>query len=140
MDQLIEAAMSGNESINDALIECVKACGGSKVVGPELWPSKGLEPAQRYLLDCLNPERPAKLSPCEVLYVMRMARDKGCHAGMHYVAAFLSYSMPVPVEPRDEAAELQRQFIEMGKTMVKVAERIERLGVQPAPTLVRHAA
>jgi len=136
----IEVAVSDNESINDALIECVKACGGSKVVGMELWPSKGMEPAQRYLLDCLNTERPAKLSPEEVLHIFRMARERGCHAGMQYMAAFLSYSMPTPVEPKDEAGELQRQFIEATHALARMAERIERLQQQGQTSPLRAAA
>jgi hypothetical protein len=51
------------ESFNDALIECVKAAGGSKAVGVALWPAMGVEAAQRRLLACLNPERNEKLGP-----------------------------------------------------------------------------
>ena len=56
------------ETINEALIACVKACGGSKTVGPLLWPEKHAEAAQRLILDCLNEERPAKLSPEQVFF------------------------------------------------------------------------
>ena len=114
------------ETFNDALIACVKACGGSKQVGPLLWPEKAPEPAQRALLDCLNEDRPAKLSPEQVLLVLRMARSKGCHEGLEYITASLGYAPPVPVEPRDEVAELQRQFIESVRAQAKLAERIER--------------
>lgn len=137
--QPIEAAVSEHESLNDALIECVKACGGSKAVGVALWPAKGVEAAQRSLLACLNPDRSEKLSPDETLLVMRMARDRGCHAGMQYAAFFLSYTMPVPVEPKDEAAELQRQFIESTKRLAQMADRIEKLH-QPAAQHLRAAA
>lgn len=121
------------ESMNDALIECIKACGGSKQVGPVLWPEKTPDQAQRLLLDCLNEDRPNKLAPDQVLHVMRLARAKGCHAGMQYMADALGYSMPAPVEPRDEAAELQRQFIERSAELMKMAERIQRLAVVTAP-------
>src|SRR6185312_11398155 len=92
-----------------------------------MWPTKGVEAAQRHLLNCLNAERPEKLSPEEALHIMRLARERGCHAGMQHVAHELSYSMPAPVDPPDEIAELQRQYIEAAKAMVKVAERIEKL-------------
>ncbi len=116
-----------NESFNDALIECVKACGGSKAVGLELWPAKGMEAAQRQLLACLNPDRSEKLSPDEALHVMRLARAKGCHAGMAHLAAELGYAEPSPVEPKDAAAELKRQFIESTRALAAMAARIERL-------------
>lgn len=115
------------ESINDALIECVKACGGSKAVGVALWPAKGVEAAQRQLLACLNPERNEKLGPEEMIHVMRLARAKGCHAGMQHLSAELSYAEPVPVEPKDEADELRRQVLAMGQSLQKALSRIEQL-------------
>jgi len=50
--------MSESKTFNDALIECVKAAGGSKVVGAALFPEKPLDTAQRLLLACLNEDRP----------------------------------------------------------------------------------
>lgn len=117
-----------NESFNDALIECVKACGGSKVVGVALWPAKGVEAAQRQLLACLNPDRNEKLGPDEVVHVLRLARAKGCHVGMGHLAAELGYAEPQPIEPKDERAELQRQFIESTRALAAMAARIEQLG------------
>lgn len=114
------------ESLNDAYIEAVKACGGSKAVGLALWPAKGLEAAQRHLLACLNADRNEKLSPDEALHIERMARERGCHAVMEFRCAVLSYAEPQPVEPEDERAKLQREFIEASKLMAKLAERIER--------------
>jgi hypothetical protein len=115
------------ESLNDALIECVKAAGGSKVVGIALWPAKGVEAAQRQLLACLNPERNEKLGPDEFLHVLRLARERGCHAGMQYLADALSYAEPQPIQPKDEADELRRQVLEMGRQMQQVFSRIEQL-------------
>lgn len=115
------------ESINDALIECVKACGGSKTVGVALWPAKGVEAAQRHLLACLNPDRNEKLGPDEVLHVLRMARERGIHVGMQYLAGTLSYADPVPVQPHDEADELRRQVLTMGQSLQKALARIEQL-------------
>ena len=44
-------------SLTLALVEAVKALGGSKVVGCKLWPEKAPDAAQRLLLDCLNDDR-----------------------------------------------------------------------------------
>lgn len=115
------------ETLNDAIIECVRACGGSKQVGAALWPEKTPDAAQRALLDCLNEDRPAKLSPEQLLLVLRMARQRGHHAGINFIAADLGYGTPVPIEPRDEIADLQRQFIEASRTMQRMAERMEKL-------------
>lgn len=118
------------ESFNDALIECVKACGGSLVVGKAIWPSLG-EGARGKLLACLNPERAEKLSLDEIMLIMRRARDRGCHAGMQYLAHALSYGPPQPVQPVDEAAELQRAFIESVRKQQEILKRFESLPVQP---------
>lgn len=117
------------DSFNDALVECVKACGGSKVVGPALWPTKDVDAAQRHLLACLNPDRSEKLGPEAVMVVLRMARDSGCHVGMQYLCAQLGYTEPKPIEPEDTRAELQREFIESTKRLGKLAERIESIAM-----------
>lgn len=122
--------MSEINSYNDALIECVKTAGGSKKVGALLFPEKTMELAQRLLLACLNDDRPEKLSPDQALFVMRLAKDAGCHIGIEYLCQSLSYSRPTPIEPKDEMAELQRQFIEASKHISAMAERIEKLSGQ----------
>lgn len=118
------------ESIYEALIECVKAAGGSKAVAAKLWPAKAardIDDARRYLAGCLNPDRQEKLSLDEVLLILSEARTRGCHVGMQFLAATLSYAEPQPVEPKDEADELRRQFIESTRALAKMAERIESL-------------
>ena len=115
------------ETITEALVACVKACGGSKAVGPKLWPEKEAFAAQRYLLDCLNEDRPQQLSPEHVMLILRMAREKGCHIGMQFLAESLSYAEPVPIQPQDESDDLKRQFIGAVETLGKMAQRIEQL-------------
>lgn len=121
------------DSLNEALIACVKACGGSHQVGRLLWPEKTQESAQRLLLDCLNDERPAKLSPEQVMLVLRLARKKGFHAGVDFILGDLGYAPTSPIEPRDEAAELMRQYIAAIEMQKHTAERMEkaasRLGI-----------
>lgn len=124
------------DCLNTALVECVKALGGSGKVGPKLWPEKMADAAQRCLLDCLNPERTAKLAPEQVLFILRMARAKGIHIGMQWLCNELSYMPPQTIDPVDEVAELQRQFIQSQERMADMLGRMERLqGVQHFPTL-----
>lgn len=114
-------------SFNAALVDCVKACGGSAKVGAKLWPELLQEQAQRKLLDCLNPERPAKLSPEQVMFILRMSRERGCHAGMQFLAASLGYAEPVPIEPKDELADLLRQYLARREEDGRRDERLDRL-------------
>ena len=128
--------MTTDGSFNDALVAAVKALGGSKVVGALLWPEKAPDAAQRLLLDCLNDDRPAHLTPDHVRLILRLARQRGHHDAVAWLLADLGYAPPQPVEPRDEVAELQRQFIEASRAMQQLAGRIERLNT--APAVVHH--
>jgi hypothetical protein len=124
------------ESLNQALVECVKAAGGSANVGPKLWPEKTREAAQRLLLDCLNEDRPSKLSPEQVLLILKLARDRGFHGGISYVLDSLGYAPTNPIEPKDEAAEVFRQIAESQRQIAdnqkSIQLQIERLAsLQP---------
>lgn len=125
------------ESFDEALVDAVKACGGSKVVGVALWPAKGVEVAQRSLLNALNPERNEKLSSEEIVHVARMARDRGCHVVMEYMAHSLGYSMPVPIAPKDEFAELLRKHNELLRETKVQSENLQAM--LSKPTLMRVA-
>lgn len=117
------------ETVNDVLIECVRAMGGSKAVGPRLWPELMVDKAQRKLLDCLNPDRDHKLSPEQAQTVLRWARDAGYHDGWAAWCGLTGYHASEPVTPIDERAELQRQVQGLTKTMQDLLARFER--VQP---------
>lgn len=121
--------MNTPESLNDAYIEAVKELGGSKQVGVLLWPTKGVEAAQRHLLACLNPLRQEKLSPDEAFHLERLARNRGCHVVMNYRCRELSYTEPQPIEPEDEVARLQREFVEATKMLGRIAQRIDDFNV-----------
>lgn len=122
--------MSQPESLNDALIECVKACGGSKAVGHRLWPEKAVDAAQRHLLACLNEDKPERLSPEHLMLLLRMSREHGHHGGVQFILSALSYAPTTPIEPKDEAAELQRQAAELLAGLERITDRMARL--QPA--------
>jgi len=116
-------------SINSMLIECVKAAGGSKIVGPILWPEKSVNEAQKLLLSCLNEDRPEKLSPDQAFLIERLAKEAGSHVAIEYRCKALSYSIPTPIEPQDEMAELMKSFIKSQQELSVVAAKINGLGV-----------
>ena len=115
------------ESLNQALLECVKQAGGSATVGPKLFPEKTREAAQRQLLDCLSEDRPAKLSPEQVLFIFRLARERGYHGGVAYMLATLGYAPTTPIAPADAADELMRQVVEGQRLLSEQMERRARL-------------
>lgn len=127
--------MGDDMGLTAVLVECVKAAGGSKVVGPKLWPEKLFDHAQRHLLDCLNDERPHRLTPEQVLLVADLARTAGCHMFMAYCAQRLHYDAPVPRQPRDEAAELQRAYVQAVAQQQQIVDRLHALLGAAAPAL-----
>jgi hypothetical protein len=110
-----------HEDINDALRAAVKACGGTKAVASTLWPEKTINDAQSYLNDCLN----SKLSPEHVLLLLKWAREKGFHGAIGYLCTEAGYTPPLPVEPEDELARLEREYINAVKVLQSITPKIE---------------
>lgn len=127
------------ESLADAIREAVRACGGSKVVGAQLWPEKAPEAAGRLLQDCLNDHRPEKLSPEQVMLVMRLARGRDCHAVMLYLARECGYTDPSPLDPETELAKSNREVAEALARATAAMERHERLFGKPRTVEARRA-
>lgn len=121
------------ETLEDALVEIVSACGGPKKVGGALWPYKTVNAARILLLHCLDPERSEKLDMSQLVFVMRQGRLAGCHAAMNFLAKELGYEAPRPVEPETEAQQLQRKFIQAQEDMLHLVQRMERLQSDAQP-------
>lgn len=116
-----------HESITEAIKDTIAACGGTKTVAAKLWPEKAPDAAHRLLLSCLNDDRPERLSPEQLMFVLRMGRERGVHVGITYILRELGYADPQPIEPVDELAELQRNYIESVQQQARLAARMERL-------------
>jgi hypothetical protein len=115
----------------DAARDAVKALGGAKRVGPQLWPDKTVENASRYLLDCLNPGRAERLTPSQLLLIMRMARQVGFHGLAEYFMAEAGYNRPVPTDPETEATVLVQQIDSIFDRGAAMIARLERLRTPP---------
>jgi hypothetical protein len=113
----------------------VDAIGGPKVVGHMLWPASTVGSAHTSLLDALNRDRPAKLSPDQVIFILREARKRGHHEAMHWLCDSAGYAEPQPLALLDEAAELQRAFITATAGLSAMLQRLQTLGLAPTPGL-----
>lgn len=115
------------DTINDAIRDTVRALGGSKMVGPQLWPTKKSERSEKDLDDCLNPNNPRKLDIDEILMIARLGRDKGIHLIATFVCRDIGYADPVPVNPEDQKTELMREFNERVDAVLVMAHQIKRM-------------
>jgi hypothetical protein len=117
------------DNIYKALNVLVSICGGSKDVAGKLWPTK--KDAEKWLSDCLNPDRQAKLDPEEFMALLRMARERNFHGVMEFVATESGYARPAPTEPEDETNELRREVRDLLQAANQRLERIERAEQRP---------
>lgn len=116
-----------HESITDALREVVSVAGGAKKIGSLLWPELPIDQAAGKVRDCLNSDRRERFNPEQVLLLARIGREAGCHAVMIYMSRECGYAEPSPVEPEDEKARLQREYIEATKAIVAIGNRIAEM-------------
>lgn len=100
------------ETYEDAIRDTITGLGGMKVVGNMLWPALPVDDAGRRLAHCLNSEKREKLAPGELQLIRRAARRGGIHILAFYECRDAGYAEPTPVNPADEAAQLQKKFIQ----------------------------
>lgn len=118
-----------HEDINAALSHVIAAIGGMKHVGVSLWPALLADKAGRKVADCLNADRAQQFHPDEVLWILSEARKHGVHSAMAFIAGECGYANPLPVEPEDEAARLQREFVQAQEAMQQMLKRMEKLSL-----------
>lgn len=109
-----------------ALRGLVSACGGSKVVGPQIWPSKG-EKAATWLDDCLNNDRAAKLCLEEFIHLLLIGRERGFHSAKHFLDDATHYERSAPTEPESELTKLLRAYLGVQMNQDTLKSRIDDL-------------
>lgn len=113
-----------HDSLEDALEDVIHALGGPKRVAGELWPSREPRHAAILLRHCLNPERAEKLALDELMWMLKAAAEKDCHVAAHFIARACGYREPEKLNPEDEKARLQREFIAAQQELSRLAARI----------------
>lgn len=119
-----------HDDIWQALGDCVRALGGNKKVGVLLRPEMDAQDAGRWLANCLSVVRPEKLCLEQVQWLLRESRKAGCHAGMTFLTRDAGYADPLPIEPEDERAALQREYIAAVKQLATISTRLEQNGLR----------
>lgn len=121
-----------HETPEEALRALVDALGGPKAVGSAMFPEKTLEDARRLVLKWCDPDRIEKPGLDQLLLLLRKGREHGCHVFAAFLMSQSGYAEPTPVEPKDEAAELQRAFIRSVAEQKALLERLQRVQVRAA--------
>jgi hypothetical protein len=116
-----------HEDIYEALSTDISAAGGPKVVGHKLRPTMKPDGAGEWLKTCLNRNRAEKLSPEDVMLIKRLAREVGSFAALTFEMSELNMTMPTPVEPEDERARLQREFIQAVSSLKQIEKQLGKV-------------
>jgi hypothetical protein len=104
----------------------VKQC--AAFLRPDLKP----ESSYAWLKTCLNPQGDQNLKFGQVV---SLARYCGRFDALYYMADELTHARPGPLNPRDEIAQLQRNYIEAVHQARDIADRMERLARSPLQTV-----
>ena len=121
-----------HDTYEDAIRDTVMALGGYKKAGAMLWPALPADDAGRKLSACLNTDKREKLDLCELRLIRREARKLGVHILASYEMRDAGYTEPQPVNPEDEAAQLQREYIAAVKAMSVIQARMDRVSTLQA--------
>ena len=116
------------EDVNEALRELVNHLGGAKRVGPMLWPEKSVEQAHTLLLACFNSERRERLTPEQVMLLLRLGREQGRHSAMNYICEDAGYSRPEPVNQQERLVALIERYNRTGDALLTLAKEIQQQG------------
>lgn len=117
------------EDFDAALAQACRDIGGGnyKAVAVLLWPDIAPDTAARKLADCFNAQRPERLKPRQVYFILRLARQHGRHEAVQWLLRSLDYAPTSPQKPRDEQAELQRAFVVAKDELAAILARMEAL-------------
>lgn len=115
------------DTYQDAIRATFMALGGYKAVGAMLRPSMPADAAGRWLNDTLNPDKREKLDISELALIRKEARRRGIDTLAAYEMREAGYADPQPLVIEDEAARLQREFVEAVKALKSIETRMDRL-------------
>ena len=116
------------ESLAESLAELVQQLGGAKAAGLELWPEKTAGEAGKHLLNCLNPDHSQKLSLEQIDFLISRGKQKNAHVVLQYLGKQYGYQI-TPIEPEDEKAQLQRDYIQAVGVLEELKKRLNKLQV-----------
>lgn len=114
----------------DALRACIQDSGREwKQVASHLWPSMKLDSAYAKLKHCLSETGDEKLGVGEALEIMRFCDEYDL---LYHLADETSHDRPAQRAPRDQEAELQREYIKAVEQMKKLTEQMTRVQLRAA--------
>lgn len=116
-----------HDDFDAAMKTLVQALGGVSKVAQDLRPTVNDKRAATWLSNALDPDRDEKLSSSDYVYLLREGRRRGIHVATAYLLREIGYHDPVPKDPVDERAELEKAFIRAKEDFARIMRRMEDL-------------
>lgn len=117
-------------SLRAALEAEIYDAGGWAAVAKELYPAKfkdSPDAAERHLRNSIDPNHTQKFDVYQHQVLKEMAkRRKGRCVSIEYDCAQHNYTAPSPIQPEDEKARLQREYVEAVKTLSGISAKLEK--------------
>lgn len=115
-----------HDDFNDSLLNLCKALAPKlDAVAADLWPTK--PNGGRYLSDCLNPDRDAKLSLDDVVALLKMGRARGIHWAMHKLCDVTGYEAPEIARTKTPEQLLAEQMKKLSAEYSRLADELAAL-------------
>lgn len=118
------------DDLMDVLRHTVQALGGIKKVALTMRGDMSEESAKTWLRKCLDRSSRERFDPEQVEALVRMGREAGCHAYMHYMASTLGYSVPSPLAREDVKAAASAELLKVMGEFAAIHGRLQKQGIR----------
>lgn len=117
------------EDLADAIRHLAYQAGGLKTLACLLRPELDDEPekAHRWLLDCLNADRPHELHPAQIIRAGQIGRETGCHVIAGFLAERMGYQAPIPAIPKSPRTVLAEKAALAAAEHARLLMELDRL-------------
>ena len=114
------------DALKDVLIAKYKK-GWAQKAAADMFQTESPIEKGKWIEHALDPNRAEKLALCDLLFILKIGREIGCHVAMYFLTDDCSYTRPTTTDPEDQKAELQRNIIKIGQTLVPMLNKLEQI-------------
>lgn len=122
-----ELWFDGWEDALKSVLISVYGKGWSHKASAAMDPTKDPIAGGKWLECALNPERAEKLAVAQIVWILKLGRERGYHDGMLWLADETSYHRPNPVTPEERRDVLNEEASRLVERMERVVRELQRI-------------